>query len=159
MLIWACIGIALAGSSMIPLSAFDNIAIMMVYFVLGFLFYTALFVGIGSIVTTEQEAQQITSYLSLMLVLPIAISASAISNPNSVFVQVLTYIPFTIPAVMLLKINIVNISTIEVISTILIMIASIYVTIFAASKIFRIGILSYGKKPGIKELISWLKEK
>lgn len=159
MLIWACIGIALAGSSMIPVSAFNNISIMLVYFVLGFLFYTALFVGIGSIVTTEQEAQQITSYLSLVLVLPIAVSASAISNPNSFFVQVLSYIPLTIPAIMLLKINIVNVSALEILSTILIMIASIYFTIIVASKIFRIGILSYGKKPGIRELISWIKEK
>jgi ABC-2 type transport system permease protein len=117
-----------------------------------------LFVGIGSIVTTEQEAQQITSYLSLILVLPIALSAFAIANPNSVFVQVLSFIPLTIPAVMLLKINIINVPTVEIISTVLIMLVSIYVTIYAASKIFRIGILSYGKMPGIKELISWIRE-
>jgi ABC-2 type transport system permease protein len=159
MFIWACIGIALAGSSMIPASAFNNILIMLIYFVLGFLFYTALFVGIGSIVTTEQEAQQITSYLSLILVLPIAISASAIFNPDSVLVEILTFIPLTIPAIMLLKINVTSVPTIEILSTITIMIASIYITIFVASKIFRIGILSYGKKPGIKELISWIKEK
>jgi len=159
MFIWACIGIGLAGSSMIPASAFNNIFIMLVYFILGFLFYTALFVGIGSIVTTEQEAQQITSYLSLVLVLPIAISASAIFNPDSLLVEILSFIPLTIPAIMLLKINVVNVPTAEILSTIIIMVASIYITIFAASKIFRIGILSYGKRPGIKELISWIKEK
>ncbi len=159
MFIWACIGIALAGSSMIPASAFNNIFIMLVYFILGFLFYTALFVGIGSIVTTEQEAQQITSYLSLVLVLPIAISASAIFNPDSLLVEILSFIPLTIPAIMLLKINVVNVPPAEILSTIIIMVASIYITIFVASKIFRIGILSYGKRPGIKELISWIKEK
>jgi ABC-2 type transport system permease protein len=94
-----------------------------------------------------------------MLVLPIAISASAISNPESVLVQVLSYIPFTLPAVMLLKINVIDIPATEIITTVLIMILSIYFTIFAASKIFRIGILSYGKRPGLKELISWIKEK
>ncbi len=159
MFIWTCIGIALAGSSVIPPSAFNNFFIMLVYFILGFLFYTALFVGIGSIVTTEQEAQQITSYLSLILVLPIAISASAIFNPNSILVEVLSFIPLTIPAIMLLKINVIDVPSIEIFSTIIIMIASIYITILAAAKIFRIGILSYGKKPGIKELISWIKEK
>ncbi len=159
MLIWACIGIVLVGSSMIPASAFNNIPIMLVYFILGFLFYTALFVGIGSIVTTEQEAQQITSYLSLILVLPIALSASAILNPDSLLVEILSFIPLTIPAIMLLKINIINVPAIEIFSTIIIMVASIYITIFVSSKIFRIGILAYGKKPGIKELISWIKEK
>ena len=159
MFIWICIGIGLAGSSLIPMSAFDNLWIMLVYFILGFLFYTAVFVGIGSIVTTEQEAQQITSYLSLVLVLPIAISASAITNPNSGLVQILSFIPLTIPAIMLLKINVVRVSTVEILSTITIMLASIYIMIYVASKIFRIGILSYGKRPGIKELISWIKEK
>jgi len=159
MLIWTCIGIALAGSSMIPFSAFSNFFIMLVYFILGFLFYTALFVGIGSAVTTEQEAQQITSYLSLMLVLPIALSASAIFNPDSLLVEILTYFPLTIPAIMLLKINVINVPPVELLSTIMIMIASIYITIFVSSKIFRIGILSYGKRPGIKELISWIKER
>lgn len=158
MLIWTCIGIALIGGSVIPVSAFNNFFIMLVYFILGFLFYTALFVGIGSIVTTEQEAQQITSYLSLLLVLPIALSASAIFNPDSLLVEILTYIPFTIPAIMLLKLNVTNVPAMEIFSTILIMIASIYITIFASAKIFRIGILSYGKRPGIKELISWIKE-
>jgi ABC-2 type transport system permease protein len=159
MFIWACIGIALAGSSVIPSSAFNNISIMLVYFILGFLFYTALFVGIGSIVTTEQEAQLLTSYLSLILVLPIAISAFAITNPNSVFVQVLSFIPFTIPSVMLLKINIINVPVPEIVSTVIIMVLSIYFTILVASKIFRIGILSYGRKPSLKELISWIKER
>ncbi len=158
MFIWACIGIALAGTSIIPFSAFNNFFIMFIYFILGFLFYTAIFVGIGSIVTTEQEAQQMTSYLSLVMVLPIALSATAISNPNSVFVQILSFIPLTIPTIMLLKINLVIVPIYEIISTILIMMASIYITIYAASKIFRIGILSYGKKPGLKELISWIRE-
>ena len=159
MFIWACIGVVLLGSSMIPASAFNHISFMMIYFILGFLFYTAIFVGIGSIVTTEQEAQQMTSYLSLILVLPIAISASAISNPHSLLVEILSFIPFTIPAIMLLKINVVNVTATELLSTSLIMLASIYITIYFASKIFRIGILSYGKRPGIKDIISWLREK
>ena len=159
MFIWTCIGMTLVGSSVIPVSAFNNFFIMLIYFILGFLFYTALFVGIGSIVTTEQEAQQITSYLSLILVLPIAISASAIFNPDSLLVEILSFIPLTIPAIMLLKINIINVSTVEIISTIIIMLASIYITIVIASKIFRIGILAYGKKPGIKEIIFWIREK
>jgi ABC-2 type transport system permease protein len=159
MFIWICIGIALIGGSIIPASSFNHVPVMLVYFVLGFLFYTAIFVGIGSIVTTEQEAQQMTSYLSLVLVLPIAISASAISNPQSLLVQILSFIPLTIPAIMLLKINIVKVPMVELLSTILIMVASIYITIFFASKIFRIGILSYGKRPGLKDIISWLREK
>ncbi|MHB1688611.1 MAG: ABC transporter permease [Ignavibacteriaceae bacterium] len=158
-IIWGLIGMALAGTSTIPNDAFNNIFPMFIYFVLGFIFYTAIFVGIGSIVTTEQEAQQITSYLSLTLVLPIAISVPAIENPDSVFVHVLSYIPFTIPSIMILRFNIESIPFSEILTTFLIMAISIYLAIIGSSKIFRIGILSYGKRPSLKELINWLKEK
>jgi ABC-2 type transport system permease protein len=69
--IWVLIGISLAGTAVVPLEAFSNIMPILGYFILGFVFYTSLFVGIGSIVTSEQEAQQITSYLSFVLVLPV----------------------------------------------------------------------------------------
>jgi len=158
-IIWSLIGITLSGASVIPSNAFDNILPQFIYFVLGFVFYTAIFVGVGSIVTTEQEAQQITSYLSLTLILPIAISVPAIENPNSPYIHVLSYIPFTIPSTMILRFNIEVIPFKEILLTSFIMLASIYIAINLSSKIFKIGILSYGKRPSLKELFNWLKEK
>ncbi len=157
-LIWTAIGILLASTSLIPMNAFTNILPIFGYFVLGFIFYTAIFVGVGSVVTTEQEAQQITSYLSLTIMLPIIIAIPAIENPNSLIVHILSYIPFTIPAVMILRFNIGPIPMTEIILSAFIMIMSIYVVILLAGKIFKIGILSYGKRPSLKELIVWLKE-
>ncbi|MHB8579593.1 MAG: ABC transporter permease [Ignavibacteriaceae bacterium] len=157
-IIWGIIGFVLAGTSTIPNNSFNNIIPVLIYFVLGFVFYTAIFVGIGSIVTTEQEAQQITSYLSLTLVLPIAISVPAIEHPDSLLVHVLSYIPFTIPSIMILRFNITSIPFPEVLTSLFIMIASIYLAIVGSSKIFRIGILSYGKRPSLKELFNWLRE-
>ncbi|HUX60243.1 MAG TPA: ABC transporter permease, partial [Ignavibacteriaceae bacterium] len=156
--IWGIIGIVLKGISTIPSSAFNNIIPIAIYFVFGFIFYTAIFVGLGSVVTTEQEAQQITSYLSLTLILPIAISVPAMENPNSVFVHVLSYIPFTIPSVMILRLNIESIPFAEILTSTLIMVVSIYIAIVGSSKIFKIGILSYGKRPSFRELINWLRE-
>ncbi|GAB4298092.1 MAG: ABC transporter permease [Ignavibacteriaceae bacterium] len=156
--IWAMIGIALTGQ-VIPPEAFNNVLPMLVYFILGFIFYTTIFVGIGSIVSTEQEAQQVTSYLSLMLMLPVVIAVPAIQNPESVLVKILTYIPITLPSVMLLRFNISEVPLWEIISTILIMLVSISLSVYFSSKIFRIGILSYGKRPSIKVILKWLKEK
>ncbi len=155
--IWTMIGITLVGSSLIPMDTFTNIVPIFIYFILGFVFYTSIFVGFGSIVTTEQEAQQITSYLSLVLILPIVIAIPAMENPDSILVHILSYIPFTIPAVMILRFNIGPVSLIEIIITSLIMILSTYISIYISSRIFRIGILSYGKRPSFKELISWIK--
>lgn len=158
-LIWMMIGIALAGSAMIPLDAFKNILPMLVYFVMGFIFFTTLFVGIGSIVSTEQEAQQITSYLSIIMVIPVVIVFPAMQNPDSALIKILSYIPVTTPSVMLLRLNIAPVPAWEVAATMGLLVLSTLLTVKFSAKIFRIGILAYGKMPNMKELKSWLKEK
>lgn len=158
MFIWALVAIALAGSHIIPEEAFSNIVPMLAYFLLGFLFYTSIFVGLGSIVTTEQEAQQITAYLSLIILVPVIFIIGAIEAPDSNYVKILSYIPLTLPSIMIIRFKVAVVPVEEIIVTIMIMVFSIYLTIKASAKIFRIGILSYGKFPSIKELISWFKE-
>jgi ABC-2 type transport system permease protein len=158
-LIWTFIGLALTGNHLAPVSSFNNLLPMFIYFLLGFLLYTALFVGIGSIVTTEQEAQQVSGYLSLILFLPMIFAVSTIQNPDSSMVKILTYIPLTTPTIMLLKFNIKPVPVSEIIGTISLMLVSILFTIWFSAKIFKIGILSYGKMPSFKELFQWIKEK
>ncbi|MCG6961527.1 ABC transporter permease [bacterium BMS3Abin03] len=158
-IIWSFIGISLVGGAVIPPEAFENILPMLVYFILGFLFYTTIFVGIGSIVNTEQEAQQMTTYISLILVMPIVIAVSAIQNPDTMIVKVFSYIPLTIPSIMLLRFKVAPVPVSDIIITLAILILSILITLKIAAKIFRIGILSYGKRPTINELISWTREK
>jgi ABC-2 type transport system permease protein len=156
-IIWALVSTTLVNSAVIPSEIFNNILPVLLYFLLGFIFYSSIFVGIGSVVTSEQEAQMITTYLSFILVFPVVFSISIFNNPNTPLISILSYIPLTLPSVMILRINVAPISSIEFFLTIAIMLVSIYITIIVSSKIFRIGILSYGKRPSIKELISWLK--
>jgi len=157
-IVWLLIGTSLIGAALIPTNAFENIHLIFIYFILGFVFYTTLFVGIGSIVSTEQEAQQITSYLSLLLVLPTVFIISALQNPDSTIIKVLSYIPFTLPSVMILRVNVAPIPLWEIAATILIMIVSVIVVVNISAKIFRFGILYYGKMPSLKEIKIWLKE-
>lgn len=156
--VWLIIGISLIGAALIPMNAFENIYLIFIYFILGFIFYTTLFVGVGSIVSTEQEAQQITSYLSLALVLPSVFIISALQNPDSTIIKVLSYIPFTLPSVMILRVNVSPIPLWEIAVTFLIMILSVIIVVNVSAKIFRFGILYYGKMPSLNEIKSWLKE-
>jgi ABC-2 type transport system permease protein len=158
-LIWCMIGLTLIGGALIPPEAFENFLPMLIYFIVGFLFYTTIFVGIGSLVTTEQEAQQMTTYISLVLILPLVVAVPAIQNPDSMLVSILSYIPFTIPSIMLLRFKIAPVPITDVIITLSIMMLTIIATIKIAAVVFRIGILSYGTRPTIKELIRWSKEK
>lgn len=158
MLIWVLIGMSLVASSLLPLSAFKNIFPMLAYFILGFLFYASLFVGIGSTVNTEQEAQHVTTYLSLILMLPVVVAMPAIQNPEFILTKVFSYIPLTIPTVMILRLNVQNVSGIEIFSSMIIMVLSIFIVTKVSAKIFRIGILSYGTKPTLREMIKWMNE-
>lgn len=158
MVIWALIGLGLVGSALVPQTAFHNVLPMLIYFILGFLFYTTLFVGIGSTVNTEQQAQQITTYLSLILMLPVVIAMPVIQNPDFIVTKIFSYIPLTIPTVMVLRLNVQNVSTLEILLTMSILVLSILIVTKISAKVFRIGILSYGNKLSIKEIINWLKE-
>jgi ABC-2 type transport system permease protein len=157
-MIWFLIGLSLVAGALIPPAAFNNLFPMLLYFILGFLFYASLFVGIGSTVNTEQEAQQITTYLSLILMLPVVIAMPAIQNPDFIITKIFSYIPLTIPTVMLLRLNVGNVSQLEIILTLAILVLSIFIVTKISAKIFRIGILSYGNKPTMKEILRWIKE-
>ena len=156
--IWLLIGISLVASALVPVTAFNNILPMLLYFILGFLFYSSLFVGIGSTVNTEQEAQQITTYLSLILMLPVVIAMPAIQNPDFIVTKIFSYFPLTTPTVMLLRLNVEAVSPLELVLTLSILILSVIVVTKISAKIFRIGILSYGTKPSLKEILQWIKE-
>ena len=156
--IWVIIGTGLVVGALVPPSAFDNVFPMMLYFLLGFLFYSSLFVGIGSTVNTEQEAQQITTYLSLILMLPVVIAMPAIQNPDFLITKIFSYFPLTTPTIMLLRLNVETVPPLEIVLTLSILILSIVIVTKLSAKIFRIGILSYGNKPSLKEILQWIKE-
>lgn len=137
---------------------FENLLLSVVYFILGYLFYAAIFVAAGSPVTTEHEAQQITSYLSLLLIFPLVISLVIMQNPNSTLIKILSFIPLITPTLMVLRLNIQLPQTWEIIGTIGVLFVSFLYTIWLAGKIFRVAILSYGKRPSLAELVRWIRE-
>ena len=156
--IWLMLGTTLVASALVPMNAFNNVLPMLMYFVLGFLFYSSLFVGIGSTVNTEQEAQQITTYLSLVLMLPVVIAMPSIQNPDFLMTKIFSYIPLTTPTIMILRLNVETVSGLEILLTTLVLLISVLIVTKISAKIFRIGILAYGSRPSFKEIISWIKE-
>ncbi|MBI4535835.1 MAG: ABC transporter permease [Ignavibacteriae bacterium] len=152
---WALIGAALSLRLGFDFASADQALLLVVYFVLGYLFYAAVFIALGSPVTTEQEAQQISSYLVIFLVLPIALAIPAMQNPNALWIKVLTYVPFFTPTMMALRIPIAMPSVVEVVTTVLIMVAAIYGGMLVAGRIFRVAILATGKRATLAEMVRW----
>ncbi|HAL55094.1 MAG TPA: hypothetical protein DCP63_01115 [Bacteroidetes bacterium] len=157
MLLWGIIGVGVAMKTGANIFAIENLLLSLVYFVLGYLMYAAIFVAAGSPVTTEQEAQQITSYVSLMLVFPIVLAVPAMQNPDSTLIRILSFIPLLTPAFMVLRIPIQMPETWEILSTIALLIVSSVGMMWVAGKIFRTAILVYGKRPSLPELWRWLR--
>lgn len=136
---------------------FAPLPYVLLYLVLGYFFYAAIFIGVGSLVTTEQEAQMITQYLTFLLVAPIAFALGVMADPNAGWVQSLSYIPLLTPTMMMLRVVVKMPSTETILATIALMLASTTLVIWAAGRIFRTAILLYGKRPSVREVFRWLK--
>ncbi|MEK6650598.1 MAG: ABC transporter permease, partial [Bacteroidota bacterium] len=136
----------------------DVLLLTLVYFALGYLLYAGIFVAAGAPVTTEQEAQQITSYVSLLLVFPIVLALPAMQNPDATFIRVLSFIPLLTPAFMVLRLPIQMPPTWEILATIGLLAFSAVGVMWAAGKIFRVAILVYGKRPSVGQLWKWMRE-
>ena len=159
MLIWGMIGFAVSLKTGANIFTAANLMLSLVYFILGYLFYSAIFVAAGSPVTTEQEAQQITTYVSLLLVFPMIIAMPVMQNANSVWIKVLSFVPLLTPTLMVLRISVQMPAAWEILCTIALLIISSIVMMWAAGKIFRVAVLSYGKRPTLPELFRWVREK
>ena len=149
----AVLGFAVLSQMSFDWSLLKDIPLMMIYFILGYTMYTAIFVGIGSIVSTEQEAQQITGYLSILMVIPFTFIISAMQNPNDTVLRVLSQFPLFTPTFMLMRIPIHRPEWWELLLSIATMLLTIAGVVAVSGKVFRIAMLMYGKRPTLKELI------
>lgn len=123
-----------------------NYFLLVIYFLLGYLIYTSIFLAIGSQISSENESQQITTLVSLFLIVPIVLSVQILIEPTSLLSNILTYFPLTTSPIMLIKLNLINISISEIILTIIIQLCSIFFIISFASKFFAHGFSQFEKK-------------
>ena len=135
----------------------SHIPLFLIYFVTGYLFYASIFATMGSLFTSEQEAQQSSSIISIVAVMPVAFASYFITNPGSSFTIMSSYIPPLTPFIMIIRLGTGTFQYSEVLYTTLIMIISCIILLKLSGKIFRTAILLYGKKPNLKEIIKWIK--
>lgn len=128
----------------------------LIYFILGYLLYSSLMAAVASAVDSEEDMQQFMLPITIPLVAAIIILANVIKNPEGQLAFWASHIPFTSPIIMMVRIPF-GVPWYEVLISIGILALSTYGAIWIASKIYRTGILMYGKKPSWKELGKWLR--
>ncbi len=129
------------------------------FFLLGYMLYSALFAAVGSAVDSETEANQFTMPITMPLLLAYMLSFGVLINdPHGSIATWLSFIPLTSPIAMLVRIPF-GVPTWQIILSLLLLFGGFLLTTWAAARIYRVGILMYGKKASIKELIKWFNYK
>lgn len=129
----------------------------LVYFIGGYLLYSSLYAAIGAAVDNETDTQQFMFPIIMPLMLAIYVGFfTVIEDPHGTVSVIFSYIPFTSPIVMLMRIPF-GVPWWELVISIVLLYLTFMVMVWFAAKIYRVGILMYGKKPTYKELFKWLK--
>ena len=139
-----------------PGAILQFLAMFLFYFIGGYLLYASLFAAVGSAVDNDTDSQQFMAPLSIILVAALYIGIAAMRNPDTPLVFWSSLIPFTSPVVMLVRLPF-GVPTWELITSMAILVASFLFFTWLSGKIYRIGILMYGKKASWKELFKWLR--
>jgi len=163
--IWGAIMLAVGFSSSFAVAefsqyvsvSFGDVLYFVLFFVLGFLLYSSLFTIIGAVCSTEQDAQQLQSIVVFPMVIPIMLMFFVLQNPNSTFAVVLSLIPLFTPMLMLARVAISDPAWWQVALSIGLLVVSIYGVILFSARVFRAGLLMYGKRPSLREIFRWFK--
>ena len=131
------------------------ISMFLFYFLFGYLLYAALFAAVGSAVDSESDTQQFMLPITIPLIFSIVMSQFVINNPECPVAFWLSIIPLTSPIIMMVRIPF-GVPVIDIIISCTLLIAGFLLCTWMAAKIYRTGILMYGKKASYRELIKWL---
>lgn len=129
------------------------------YFLGGYMLYSSLFAAVGAAVDNETDTQQFMLPIMLPLILGVYVGfATVINDPHGSIAVLFSYIPFTSPIVMLMRVPF-GVSWYELAISMTLLVVTFVFMVWLAAKIYRVGILMYGKKPTYKDLYKWLKYK
>lgn len=143
-----------SGAPAIPLSM---IGYFLLFFVLGYFLYASIYTAIGAPFNTDQEAQQLAIIPSMLIVSGMAVYPAVMNNPNGGVAVFASLFPFTAPLVMFLRTAIAEPPVWQIGLSIVILILATIGMAWFAGRIYRVGILMYGKKPTIPEILRWVR--
>ncbi len=127
----------------------------LIFFLMGFFQYSTMFLAAGALSSNQDDAKQLAQPVTMLIILPFIVSFLGMNDPGNPIVQVLSFIPFFTPMLMFVRITVSSPTVLEIIFSVLLNFVFIFFILFLVSKIYRTGILMYGKRPTFKEVIKW----
>jgi ABC-2 type transport system permease protein len=149
--------------AMLTFSAYVHLSVMqlvgvVLFFALGFGLYATLMAGIGALGTSYRESQQMSGAISILAFCPFFVLPVLLEMPNGTIARVFSFIPFTAPGTMVLRISATDVPMLDVVISAVSVIIAIWLLIKLSTKLFRFGLLIYGKRPTFGETVKWLRQ-
>ncbi len=141
----------------IKVSSTEVLTYFFIYFVIGFFMYSTLYAVVGAICGSEEEAQQTVAPLTMLIVFPFILMFQLFRVPDSTLSILLSHVPFFSPILMFMRINVLMPPLWEILLNILLMCVTVLLVTFISGKIYRVGILMYGKRPTLGQLWQWMR--
>ena len=148
--------VLVASGMQFPLSGVQMVAFI-VFFLLGYTLFSSVAAALGAMCSSEQELQQLNMILMLPLILCSVFIFRIITDSDGLLAKAFSFFPFTTPLIMYVRISVKQPPTWQIALSVVDLVVAIAVVIWLASKIYRVGILMYGKKPNLPEIMRWLK--
>ncbi len=128
-----------------------------VYFLLGYLIYSTLYAAVGSAFENQQDAQSLTTPITLLIIVPMITLSLVLNKPDAPISVVLSMVPFFAPILMMARTASADVPFWQIALSWALMIGTFYVALLIGAKIYRVGVLMYGKKPSLAEIVKWVR--
>jgi ABC-2 type transport system permease protein len=130
---------------------------LLAFFVLGYVFYASLFAAVGATVSNEQDVQQAAMPVILLLVVSILFISPILADPSSRLAVILSWLPFSSPIIMPLRLSVISLPPLVIAGSMVVLVLGCAVAVWLAARIYRVGLLMYGKRPNLRELVRWVR--
>ncbi|PYV33748.1 MAG: hypothetical protein DMG22_08765, partial [Acidobacteria bacterium] len=135
----------------------STLAFLVIFFLTGYLLYASMYAAVGAMVSSEEDAQQLQWPVTLPLIISVMLFNVVVQNPNSNLSVALSMVPFFSPVLMVFRIALQTPPLWQILLSLAILAATAAGIIYGSAKIYRVGILMYGKRPSLMEVFRWLR--
>jgi ABC-2 type transport system permease protein len=146
-----------SGGVSLPTISIATIAVFLACFFLGYFLYAAMFAAVGAMTNSESEARQAANVVVMLLVVPVLFMIGVLNDPNGTLAVRLSIIPFSAPIAMPVRWAAGEVPLGQLALSMALLVATLLGTTWVAARIYRVGILMYGKRPTIAELVRWVR--
>ncbi len=129
----------------------------LVFFVLGYALFSTMFAAAGSMVSSTQDAQQVITPLMLLIIPSLLLLTPVLMDPNGTLARVVTIIPFSSPILMPVRMSLTTVPMLDFVSSIGLLVLTCIAAVWLAGRIYRTGVLMYGKKATLREVMHWIR--